>query len=89
MSRRHRNARPRPAPPSGRAPGSAAGRIVAGFEVRPVQPYQALKPYRCPGCDHEVVAGQGHVVAVPIGDAEARRHWHSSCWHREEKRLTR
>ena len=34
-------------------------------EVRHVQPYQAVKPYRCPGCDHEIRAGQGHEVVVP------------------------
>lgn len=88
MSRRNRNARPRPepAPPS---PGSAAGRVVGGFEVRSVQPYQAVKPYRCPGCDHEIAVGEGHSVAVPLDDPESRRHWHRGCWHREERRLTR
>ena len=89
MSRRHRNARPRPDAEPVREPGSAATRVVAGLEVRRVQPYQATKAYRCPGCDHEVRVGEGHVVAVPIDDPDGRRHWHTGCWHREEQRLTR
>ena len=58
-------------------------------EVRHVQPYQAVKVYRCPGCDHEIPNGQGHKVVVPYDDPDARRHWHTGCWHREERRLGR
>lgn len=58
-------------------------------EVRHVQPYQAVKVYRCPGCDHEIPTGQGHEVVVPLADPESRRHWHTSCWHREAKRTKR
>jgi hypothetical protein len=50
-----------------------------------VQPYQAVKPYRCPGCDHEIPAGLGHEVVVPTLSPDLRRHWHSGCWHREQK----
>lgn len=56
------------------------------LEVKHVQPYQAVKVYRCPGCDHEISVGQGHEVVVPIDDPGERRHWHTSCWHREAKR---
>ncbi|MFM8304181.1 MAG: hypothetical protein ACKOA9_07800 [Actinomycetota bacterium] len=52
------------------------------IEVRHVQPYQARKPYRCPGCDHEIRPGEGHEVVVPVADPESRRHWHTGCWHR-------
>lgn len=45
------------------------------------------KPYRCPGCDHEIRAGVQHLVVVPIEDADERRHWHTECWRRELRRL--
>ncbi|NUR88882.1 MAG: ATP/GTP-binding protein [Nonomuraea sp.] len=46
------------------------------------------KPYRCPGCDQEIPAGQPHVVSWPnwTGGDEERRHWHTACWR---KRLDR
>ena len=46
-------------------------------EVRHVQPYQAVKTYRCPGCDHEIPPGHGHEVVVPRDAPEDRRHWHT------------
>jgi hypothetical protein len=51
-------------------------------DVRHVQPYQADKTYRCPGCDHEIRPGEGHEVVVPRADPDLRRHWHSGCWFR-------
>jgi hypothetical protein len=56
------------------------------LEVRHIHPYQAVKPYRCPGCDHEIPKGQGHEVVVPRDDPSARRHWHTGCWHQEARR---
>jgi hypothetical protein len=53
-----------------------------GIDVRRVQPYQAIKTYRCPGCDHEIQAGLGHVVVVPRRSPADRRHWHTACWDR-------
>lgn len=61
----------------------------ATVDVRRVQPYEALKAYRCPGCDHEIRAGEGHVVVVPRGAPDGRRHWHTSCWDREARRTRR
>lgn len=56
-------------------------------EVQVVHPFQARKAYTCPGCDHTIDAGVGHVVAVPIGAADLRRHWHRPCWeHRMRRR---
>jgi hypothetical protein len=49
--------------------------------VRRVQPYEATKTYRCPGCDHPIPPGTGHVVVVPADPTE-RRHWHRACWER-------
>ncbi|MGH2689127.1 MAG: hypothetical protein ACRDKW_10025, partial [Actinomycetota bacterium] len=58
-----------------------------GVTVRPVQPHQAVKAYRCPGCDHEIRPGTGHVVVVPDEGPQLRRHWHSSCWQQHLRRL--
>ncbi|HEX5614806.1 MAG TPA: hypothetical protein VFZ83_06585 [Acidimicrobiia bacterium] len=55
-------------------------------EVRHVQPYEATKTYRCPGCDHEIAIGEGHEVVVPLDDPDDRRHWHSACWRNELRR---
>ena len=49
--------------------------------VRRVQPYQATKTYRCPGCDHPIPPGTAHLVVVPA-NVEDRRHWHRACWER-------
>lgn len=56
-------------------------------EVRRIQPYQAHKTYLCPGCQQEILPGTGHVVVVPVGAADLRRHWHRACWeHRHRRR---
>jgi hypothetical protein len=55
------------------------------IEVRHVQPYQAEKIYRCPGCDHEIRPGEGHKVVIPLDTPADRRHWHTGCWFREER----
>jgi hypothetical protein len=57
--------------------------------VRHVQPYEAVKVYRCPGCDHEIPAGLGHEVVVPRDAPEDRRHWHTGCWFRATRARTR
>jgi hypothetical protein len=55
--------------------------------VRRVQPYEARKTYVCPGCNRDIPAGTGHVVAVPDGAPDLRRHWHHGCWeHRHRRR---
>jgi hypothetical protein len=56
-------------------------------EVRFVQPYEAVKAYRCPGCQQEIPPRTHHVVAVPTVAPEDRRHWHRGCWdHRSQRR---
>lgn len=62
---------------------------VPGWIVRRVQPYEARKPYRCPGCDQEVGVGVGHIVAWPEDDIESRRHWHAACWAARDRRRPR
>lgn len=55
-------------------------------ELRQVQPVDARKVYRCPGCNQEIAIGLGHVVVVPLHDPAGRRHWHASCWDRRQQR---
>ena len=55
-------------------------------EVRVVQPFQAVKTYLCPGCNHEVAAGTSHLVVVPVADPDGRRHWHRPCWEQRHRR---
>ncbi|MDQ4093581.1 MAG: hypothetical protein M3143_09325 [Actinomycetota bacterium] len=57
--------------------------------VRTVPGEQAVKSYRCPGCDHEIRPGTAHVVAWPAGEQGSsadRRHWHTSCWTARHRR---
>ena len=58
------------------------------LDVRHVQPYQAIKTYRCPGCDLEIMPGRGHKVVVPVDAPDLRRHWHTGCWQQVERRRT-
>jgi hypothetical protein len=58
-------------------------------QVRHVQPYEAVKAYRCPGCDHTIEPGLGHEVVVPVDAPDLRRHFHSGCWRRIERERTR
>jgi len=64
------------------APGSIpdGNETGSGVEVRRIQPYQARKPYLCPGCNQDIAAGVGHVVVVPLDAPDLRRHWHHPCW---------
>jgi hypothetical protein len=55
-------------------------------EVRRIHPFQARKTYLCPGCRHEIGPGIGHVVVVPVGAPDLRRHWHRPCWERRDRR---
>lgn len=72
-----------------------AQRIESGpdgeWQVRRISGAAATKTYRCPGCDHEIPPGVGHVVAWPTGSdgADDRRHWHTPCWERRLHRTPR
>jgi hypothetical protein len=63
-----------------------AEHALDAVDVRHVQPYQAEKTYRCPGCDHEIPPGQGHEVVVPRAAPDDRRHWHTGCWQQAVRR---
>jgi hypothetical protein len=54
-----------------------------GYEVREVA---GDKGYICPGCDHAIRPGLRHLVVVPVGEADARRHWHTKCWQSDLRR---
>jgi hypothetical protein len=58
-------------------------------QVRRVQPYEATKAYVCPGCNRDIPAGTGHIVAVPDDAPDLRRHWHKGCWARRSTRTPR
>ena len=55
--------------------------------VHPVQPYQAVKTYQCPGCEAAIEPGVGHLVIIPRDAPDLRRHWHRGCWFKERRRL--
>ena len=57
--------------------------------VQKVSGAAATKPYRCPGCDHEIAPATPHTVAFRSDDAkgvEHRRHWHTPCWAARDRR---
>ncbi len=56
-------------------------------EVRFVQPYEATKAYLCPGCNRDIPAGTGHMVAIPPDAPDLRRHWHRGCWNNRKNRF--
>ena len=88
---RHRNPprRQRPLPPLPVTRRIETGPDGYEYEVRPIAAANAVKTYRCPGCDHEIRPGEGHKVVVPLDAPDDRRHWHTGCWFREEKRIKR
>lgn len=53
---------------------------VPEAQVRFIQPADATKTYRCPGCNSEIPPGLGHMVVVPPDNPDLRRHWHRGCW---------
>lgn len=78
MPRRNRPPRPTPAGSSA-APNSPLSGALGwartesaadgDWLVRTVPGAQGRKTYRCPGCDHEIPPGVGHVVAWPAPES--------------------
>ncbi|MDQ4005777.1 MAG: hypothetical protein M3135_05685 [Actinomycetota bacterium] len=60
----------------------------AWAQVQGVRVHQVTndREYRCPGCDQMIRRGTSHLVVIPEGDLEGRRHWHSACWRQEINR---
>jgi len=56
------------------------------LEIRFIHPFQARKTYLCPGCNHDIAAGVGHMVVVPRAAPDDRRHWHKPCWENRARR---
>jgi len=83
MPRKNRRAPEAPEPVRMPQSASPAWALVPGFDVRRVS---GDKPYRCPGCDHEIRPGLWHLVVVPRDAPDERRHWHSECWRSELRR---
>jgi len=61
--------------------------------VRLITGSASTKPYRCPGCDHEIRPATPHMVVWPAepggaGDVRLaeRRHWHRACWQARDRR---
>ncbi|WP_462417222.1 hypothetical protein [Kytococcus sp. Marseille-QA3725] len=53
------------------------------FLVRTLHGNDQGRVYRCPGCHHEVLSAQPHLVVWPhdgVLGVEERRHWHTRCW---------
>ncbi|HUL85984.1 MAG TPA: hypothetical protein VLX89_10800 [Actinomycetota bacterium] len=86
MPRKNRRAPLEQGPSASHQPRSAPPpwAIVDGYDVRQVT---GQKEYRCPGCDHVIRPGSWHLVVVPIGETDERRHWHTACWRSELRRL--
>ena len=49
-----------------------------------MQPYQATKTYRCPGCDHEIAPRRRARGRRARAKVDERRHWHRACWERAD-----
>ena len=56
------------------------------YTVRNLSGAGSTKPYRCPGCDQMIPLATPHIVAWLEDDEDSRRHWHSTCWSKKDKR---
>ena len=56
------------------------------YTVRKLTGSASTKPYRCPGCDQMIPMATPHIVAWLEDDEENRRHWHTACWAKKNKR---
>ncbi len=65
---------------------ASSGFGMDDVEVTMVHPFQSRKVYTCPGCQQEIPVGTGHLVVVPVGAADLRRHWHRPCWENRKNR---
>jgi hypothetical protein len=83
MPRRNRRASEQATQPQMPRSAAPTWASVPGAEVRRVS---GDRPYRCPGCDLEIRPGAWHLVVVPQGAPDERRHWHERCWQIELNR---
>ncbi|MEX2587307.1 MAG: ATP/GTP-binding protein [Actinomycetota bacterium] len=57
-----------------------SGARLEGYAVR--RSTGKDKSYRCPYCQGTIPAGQSHLVSVPDGRPDERRHYHPGCWNK-------
>lgn len=57
-----------------------AGARLDGYDVR--SSVGKTKTYRCPYCQGTIPPGQAHLVSLPDGRPEERRHYHQGCWNK-------
>jgi hypothetical protein len=81
--KRKRKGRPRASGKARRVPDPSD---TPDSEVRFIQPYEATKTYLCPGCNRDILPGNGHLVVVPPDAPDLRRHWHRGCWTNRHRR---
>ena len=60
--------------------------VEDGYRVRRITGSSSSKVYRCPGCDQMIPLATPHVVAWKDYDEDGRRHWHTACWAKKDKR---
>jgi len=56
------------------------------YTVRKLTGSGSTRPYRCPGCDQVIPLATPHIVAWLDDEEDNRRHWHSTCWSKKDKR---
>jgi hypothetical protein len=86
MARKHINARQRPKI----APSPKASQLLVGFDPITKLPAKIIfikkgtsaKSYLCPYCNQKISPGEFHLVVVPQGQKDLRRHWHIPCYKR-------
>lgn len=86
MPRRNRRAPETPLPSPAPVVRQGAPSWATADEEVDVREVSGDKAYVCPGCDHQIRPGLRHLVVVPAGDADARRHWHTQCWRSDLRR---
>lgn len=57
-----------------------SGARLQGYEVR--SSTGKAKSYRCPYCQGTIEPGQSHLVSLPDGAPQDRRHYHAGCWNK-------
>lgn len=97
MGRKSRRRKPQPRGDITRVLGPTRHTVTfAGQEwtVQPVRGNDSGRSFTCPGCQQQLSAGIGHIVAWPthsiggLGGVEDRRHWHEPCWQARDTRGT-
>lgn len=57
-----------------------SGARLSGYDVR--SSAGKNKSYLCPYCHGTIPPGQPHLLSVPDGQPDERRHYHPGCWNK-------